>query len=374
MPTFTNRRRTSRNPSSYKRNTTRKVYRKKTFTRHSKSRAMVSSKAPSKSFKKQMNKYERRYYEKLIIPYFNYTVGKGTNYLQHIPPIALVGYNAPGVTDPVVSCIIAQTGNTLSDNNANLNAELGADCAVPIGGYALNQSVSSQSAIVGRYAKISSSKINFNVQMNPIDNENAPDDPTQYATRTGAMLPHQFRYLKVIAKRVNSVPDGSTAQATGLTADLGENLFLDETGNPRGLSQGVSITAEGGAPQDPFTWLVNKQKWIVVEEKRFTLATAIQASFRPTDPSVNPNYSAPALTSGIVKHPVQKFFSTYNPKVDRRVRWGFQLDDAPALTEPIDMNYNYHHIFLCKCKGGTGSYDSDNWTLQVNGCTSILDV
>lgn len=348
--------------------TLQRAFRKKRFAR----KRTLARKAPSKGFKSQMNKYERRYYEKIIIPYNNYTVGKGTDYLQHIPPVGIVGYNAPGVTEPVVTCIVAQTGSTLSDNNFNLNQDLGADCAVQIGGYAIDQS-SSASSIIGRYAKISSSKINFNVQMNPIDNENAPDDPDQYATRTGAMLPHQFRYLKVQAKRQNSVPSGSELQPNGLTADLGENLWLDERGNPRGLSQGVSIPAEGGAPQDPFTWMVNKQKWIVLEEKRFTLASCIQASFRPQDPATA-NYASPALTSGIDKHPVQKFFATYNPKVDRRVRWGFQIEDAPAITEPIDLNYNYHHIFLCKCKGGTGQYHSDNWTLQLNGTTSLIDV
>lgn len=337
-------------------------------------RYRAQSKQPSKGFKNQMNKYERRYYEKIIIPYKNYTAGKGTNYLQAIPPVGLVGYNIPGGTDPVVSCLVLQTGNSLTDNNTQLNQDVGGNVAWPIGGYAVDQSLNTIAGIIGRYAKISSSKINFNVQMDPVDNNNSPEDTDQFSLRTGAMLPHSFRYLKVQAKRNNSVPPGAEIQPTGLTADLGENLFLDEAGNTRGLSQGVQIPAEGGAPQDPFTWMVNKQKWTLLEEKRFTLATCVQTLFRPSESSDTSEFSASSYTTGIEKHPVQKFFSTYNPKVDRRVRWGFQLDDQVTTTEPIDMNYNFHHIFLSKVKGGSGLYNSDNWTIQVNGCTSLIDV
>ncbi len=318
-------------------------------------------KAPMK-FKYDMRKYENQFSEKIIIPYKNYTIGQQTYQLNHLDAVAIPNFGPTGNTQGIVSCVVCQSGSNLNDNNQNLNQNFGGLCTA-IGGYNIEQGVSAQK-IVGRYARITSSKNNWNIQMDPRFDSNNDTDVPPLEDTLGNMLPHQFRFIQVKAKRNWSVAPGAEIQNAGLTPDLGTNLFIDE----RGESQGI---ASRGSVQDCFTWFLNKQKWIVLCDKRFTLGNVVAQMSTAGSPPL----SGAGLSSGTEKHPPQKFFSTFAPKVNRRVRWGFSPNiTVPDITEPIDMNYVIHTVVLCKTQGGSGQYPSDmNWTLQVNGTTAIVD-
>lgn len=309
---------------------------------------------PTKAFAGKMRKYESKYYEKNIIPYKNYTIGQATYQLNQLVPVPLINFGPTGNVTGLVSCIIAQSGKNLTDNNTNFNQSVGT-VVTAIGGYDLTQG-DNASQIVGRYARITSSKLNFNVQMVPGYSVNGG---TAYVPQIGDMLPHHFRMIQV-KRKVTSVAPGAESLPSALTPSLQSSLFIDERGETVGL-------ASPGAAQDAFTWFINKQKWHVLMDKRFTLANAAAQSNDITASALTPSF-----TSGISKHPSQKFIQKYMPRHNKRVRWGFSpVAPVVGTQEPVDYNYVVHTIVLCKSQN---LYDtSRNWQLEVNGTTALVD-
>lgn len=312
---------------------------------------------PTPLFKRQMRKYENTYFEKNIIPYKNYTIGQATYQLNQLVPVPLINFGPTGNIAGLVSCVVLQSGETLTDNNTNLNQNVGTLCTA-IGGYGIAGQGSSSAEITGRYARITSSKLNFNIQMVPSYNVNGG---TAYAPTIGDMLPHQFRFIQVKRKMRNSVAPGAESLPVALTPDLATSLFIDERGIEVGLTS-------AGATQDCWTHFINKQKWQVLCDQRFTLANAAAHSN-----DINQTALTPSFVSAISRHPSQKFMSKYMPKVDKKIRWGFN-PTAPIVgpTQPVDYNYVVHTIVLCKSQN---LYDTArNWQIEVNGTTSLIDV
>lgn len=303
-----------------------------------------------------MRKYESKYNEKNIIPYKNFTIGQAPYQLNQLVPVPLINFGPTGNTTGIVSCLVIQSGETLTDNNANLNASVGS-LVTAVGGYSISGQGTQADEIVGRYARITSSKLNFNIQMIPRGNVNGG---TGFVNTLGDMCPHQFRFIQVKRKMRNSVAPGAESLPISLTPDLATTLFIDERGEEVGLTS-------AGAAQDCWTHFINKQKWQVLTDERFTLANCAAHSS-----DINQTALTPSFVSGISRHPSQKFVQKYMPKVTRKIRWGFNPGSTIVTpTQPIDYNYVVHSIFLCKSQNLFDT--SRNWQVECNGTTAIMD-
>lgn len=313
-------------------------------------------KAPA-TFSKNMAKWNSQNSEKKLIPYKNFTNGVGTDFLIEIPGEALPNV---GLTNTNTSCIVLQTGDELTDANQDLNADTGMPTCVAIGGYnfqpyaltdpATNITTINKAGATGKYVNITSSMINVNINMDPLIDSGSGNDVAD------AIMPHQFRIIQVKAKRTNSVASG-IGQSAEREPELRSNLFINEAGQDRGLKDDM-------AAQDPFTWFVNRKKWMVIKDERFTLSN--YANFFAN----NTTQSWPV--SGVTKHPSQRFKKYYLPKPKGKCMLSDFGDSRPAA--PVDYNYVVHTVILCKNAGGSGGRDSLHWNVQVNGTTAFMDI
>ena len=95
------------------------------------------------------------------------------------------------------------------------------------------------------------------------------------------------------------VANGGSSDQGSLTGAIQTNLFIDEVNQEKGLLDPMSV-------QDAFTWLINKQKFQVLKDERFTLYPNV---------AVSKNQDSTVLTSqgpnGITKS--QRFKKYYLP-------------------------------------------------------------
>lgn len=277
----------------------------------------------------------------------NYTNGVGGAYLDDLPA---AGLTTAGVVNNALSCLVLQTGSTLTNMNAEMNVDSGQDIAYALGGYALTQGVGA-GQLVGKYAKFTSTYLNINLTMDPYVSINDPEEAIDFIT------PHQFRIIQVRARRDKMVAQG--AQVT----DIGEpsiayNLFLNESGKPRGIISDM-------ATQDAFTWFVNRQMWSVIRDERFTLASPL--ALKPaTAGAANSN-----VASAVQQYKSQRFKKYWLPKPRGKVRYPFGVASGTTL-EPVDFNYITHTIILCK-NTSSGERPSNHWNVQVNGASAFID-
>ncbi|AXH76444.1 MAG: putative capsid protein [Circoviridae sp.] len=307
---------------------------------------------PTSSFARQMTKWNSQNAEKKLIPYKNYTNGVGPDFLIEIPGEALP--NA-GLTNDNTSCLVIQTGDELTDANQDLNSDTGMPTCTAIGGYNFVPYTSTTPmGATGQYVKITSSMINFNINMDPLINSGDAD------AVAAAMMPHQFRIIQVKARRTNSVASG-IGQTEEQEPELRSNLFINEAGSERGLKDDM-------AAQDPFTWFINQQKWLLLKDERFTLSNYAQFFTSNTSGS-----QVRAPISGVSKFPSQKFKKYYFPCPKGKTKLS-DLNDGSRAAAPTDFNYVTHTVILCKNMGGSGQHNSLHWNLQVNGTTAFMDI
>lgn len=205
-----------------------------------------------------------------------------------------------------------------------------------------------ENRLIGQYAKLTSTYMNINITMDPVQQGNEAD-------YINSALPHQFRLIQVKAKRNKMVNPGLAVPNTG-HPNLGTNLFRNEEGNARGINSDC-------ATQDVFTWFVNKQFWIVLKDERFTLSAPSYLSAS----SVNFQY-APNVNT----HKSSRFKKYWLPKPKDKVIFRSHTVDGVARNEIIDYDYVTHTIILCK-NTSSGERPSDHWSIQANGATAFID-
>ena len=300
---------------------------------------------PSKSFITNMRKYNNNNLEKKIIPMLNYLNGPGSQgYLQDLPA---QGLTSAGLTNNALSCLVLQTGSTLTNMNDEMNVDSGGTIAYALGGYALSQGTGA-GQLIGKYCKFTSTYLNLNITMDP-QSENSTDGALSQS------LPHQFRLIQVRARRDKMVAQGVHVNDIG-EPSIGYNLFLDEQGKPKGLIDDM-------ATQDAFTWFVNKQMWTVVREERFTLCapTVLQTTVE----------GARAFPANVQQHKSSRFKKYWLPKPKTKVRYPFGSAIGTTL-EPIDYNFITHTILISK-NTSSGERESNHWNVQVNGASAFID-
>jgi len=160
----------------------------------------------------------------------------------------------------------------------------------------------------------------------------------------------------VKAKRDNSVAAGASTDQGSASGAIRTNLWINEANEERGLLDSMSV-------QDAFTWMINKQKFIVLKDERFTLyPNAFQK--RTSEGGITTVASGP---NGLAKS--QRFKNYYLPIPKNKTKY----DTEHASIQPVDYNFVVHTIILCKSMGGSGNPDSKGWNVQTNGLTSYLD-
>ena len=301
---------------------------------------------PTASFSKQMKKYNNLNAEKKIIPMLNYNNGVPSSYLGDLPCASLA---SAGLVTGALSALVLQTGSTLTNMNAEMNTDSGQTIAYPIGGFALTQGIGAKQ-LLGKYCKFTSTYINTNITMDPFVSNSGVEDGMD------AMLPHQFRILQVRARRNKMVAQGAQINDIG-EPSIGYNLFLNESGEPRGIISDI-------ATQDVFTWFVNRQMWTVLKDERFTLAGNVLNR-------TGGDASAFAIASPVTQHKSSRFKKYWLPKSNTKVRYPFGVASGDTL-EPVDFNYITHTVILCK-NTSTGERPSYHWNLTCNGATAFID-
>lgn len=326
---------------------------KKSSTKSGK-RSKVSRKkprrTPTKSFEKNMKLYENLHVEKKFISMFNRTNGPASaGYLQDCPAVAIPNAGLTGLNEGL-SCVILQTGDTMTNSNTAMNGSLGEQLVYTMGGYKLDRGTGGVGDIIGNYINLTSSFLNININIDPVSLSNPFNDPLLQSS-----LPRQFRLIQIKTKRQNSVANGGSSDQGSLTGAIQTNLFINEVNEERGLLDDMSV-------QDAFTWLINKQKFQVLKEERFTLYPNVLAS---------KNSDSAVLTSqgpnGITKS--QRFKKYYLPVPKNKVKY----DTEHVAAQPVDFNYIVQTIILCKCMGGSGTPNSLGWNVQANGSSAFID-
>lgn len=313
----------------------------KMASRKSKSRSYK----PSKEFTRNINKYNNANCEKKIIPMKNYLNGPASKgYEQDIPCAALPD---AGLVTGALSAVVLQTGENLTDMNDEMNTDSGATVAYSMGGYKLTQGTGTNQ-IVGKYCKFTSTYLNLNITMDPLQD-------TVSADSFNAQLPHEFRIIQVRARRDKLNQNGNVTTNLG-EPSIGYNLFLNESGTPKGIIDEI-------ATQDVFTWFVNKQIWTVLKDERFTLSTPTLLA-----PSTDATRVIAPNIKGLKSNRFKKYWL---PKPTDKVRYSFTAGGT-VTQEPIDFNTATHTIILCK-NTSSGERPSNHWSVQANGASAFID-
>jgi hypothetical protein len=275
----------------------------------------------------------------------NYLNGPASHgYEQDLP---CAGLTSAGLETAALSCLVLQTGKELTDMNGEMNVDSGQTIAYAMGGYDSTQGTGTNQ-IVGKYCKFTSTYLNLNITMDPVDYNN------EISNTLANLSPHQFRIIQVKAKRGNMPQKGNFPTNIG-EPSIGYNLFLTENGTPKGIIDEI-------ATQDAFTWFVNKQFWTVLKDERFTLSPTLIS--RTTDNPI-------AFSNGTTKHPNSRFKKYWLPKPRNKVRYVFGTAGV-SVFQPVDYNFVTHTIILCKNKS-SGEFASNHWSVQTHGASQFID-
>lgn len=272
-------------------------------------------------------------------------VGPDGTFLDQIPAIGLNTIGS-GTADEVTGLVL-QTGKYLTTDSTSLNGAAG-DLCTAVGGYDIQQGAENNE-LVGKFGKITSTLQNIYIQMNATTNPGGTA-----SARLSAAMPHQFRMIQVKARRDNSIAPTVGPDSNALTPRLTDNLFLSLAGEESGLTN-------DWASLELFDAIVNKSKWTVLKDTKFTLAA-------------NTVYgAAAAYPTSVKQYPNMKKFKCYLPKPKGKTRWSFQVGTSVTYPQPVDYNYIVHTIILCRVMGTPAGFTSDNWCVQTNGHTVLID-
>ena len=174
---------------------------------------------------------------------------------------------------------------------------------------------------------------------------------TTTATRLESAMPHDFRFIQVKVKRQNSIAPTSGPDENAATGNIANNLFLNTSGKEIGLTDDMGSL-------EPFSFLINKSKFQVLKDYKFTLCA-------------NTVYgAAAAYPSSVKQYPSSKHLKCYLPKPRGRTKWSFRDGVSVAYPQPVDFNYITQTLILCRVRGSIAGYTSDNWSVQTNGTTA----
>lgn len=254
--------------------------------------------------------------------------------------------NVFSATNGLVSIIGLQTGEYLNSSSQQFDTNLASSGQPPamyaLGGYSMERGDTS-TTIDGNEVYFNSGKLN--IQINTV---NAMSNAGQVNDAVGPM---KFRVIHVKAKK----------DAAGTTPSISGQLFRDMVNDNAGLMSDMT------GRQLFHDYAINRQRWTVVNDKRFTLSQPVQ-----------PAYAGTSANQPVRNHsyPSQKNFTLYFDKPKKKLRMSEGDNLINNNREP--NNYDFiHSIFVLCMREQINSADFSNtakcWTLTTQGQTTYRE-
>lgn len=240
-----------------------------------------------------------------------------------------------------VSTIVGfQTGNYLNVVSTQLDTNLVAagqpPCMNALGGYGMERGDTS-TTIDGNEVYFNAGKIN--IQINAVV---ALNNAGQVNDAVGPLC---FRVIHVKAKK----------DAAGTTPSVSGQLFRNMTNDNAGFMSDMTQR------QLFHDYGFNRQRFTVVNDKKFKLAQPVQPAYAGTSAN-QPVRNYP--------HPSQKNLTLYLDKPKKKLRMGEVDNGANNYFEPT--NYDFvHYVYVICCREQINSADFSNtakcWTITTQG-------
>lgn len=281
------------------------------------------------------------------INYDNYDPALQTDFQQ---PITVGQTTLPNVyasvnnTATIVGFQMGQYANTASSQlDAALTAAGTVPCMNQLGGIGMENGTD-QTNIVGDYALLHSSKVNFHIQTSPAGGnaDNVQD----------AVSPMIFRVIHVSCKQ----------DQAGITPSLSADLFRDLQNENAGLMSDMTLN------QLMYDYNLNKERFHVHKDFKFKLS-------EPTEPDYAGTTANQSQRN--LPHPTQKNFSLWMPKPKKKLRFSDTDNGLTNAYEWLNADFvSYVFIICCREQNTGGSYSSTlkRWTCATQGQTKYRDV
>lgn len=329
----------------------RSAYVKGTRTNKRRPKSAPAKKGLNKVEKKQVkdiiaNKKEFKYSPKWI-NYDNYDPALQTDFQQ---PITVGQTTLPNVyssannTATIVGFQVGQYANTASSQlDAALTAAGTNPCMNQLGGIGMENGID-QTNIIGDYALLHSSKVNFQINTSP-QGGNADN----VAETVSPMI---FRVIHVSCKQ----------DQAGITPSLSSDLFRDMTNENQGLMSDMTLK------QLMTDYTLNRERFHVHKDFKFRLSEPVE-----------PDYAGTTANQNVLNlpYPTQKNFTLWMPKPKKKLRFSDRDNGLTNAYEWLNADFvSYVFIICCREQNTGGNYSSTlkRWTCSTQGCTKYRDV
>lgn len=255
----------------------------------------------------------------------------------------------PNVNSPsngIVSIIGLQTGEYLNSSSLQLDANLTSagqtPCMYNLGGFSMPRGDTS-TTIDGNEVYFNSGKVTL--QINTVNAEANADQVND------AVGPMDFRVIHVKAKK----------DAAGTTPSISGQLMRNMVNDNAGL---MSDMTQRELFHD---FSINRQRWTVVNDKRFTLAQPVQ-----------PNYAGTSANQPVRNrsYPSQHRCTLYFDKPKKKLRMSEADNGTNNNQEPNNYDYIHSIFVLCTRQQINSSQFSNTakcWTLTTKGQTTYRE-
>lgn len=314
-------------------------------------RSAPASRGLNKVEKKQVKEIISRKKEFKYSPkWINYDYYDPTLYTDFQRPITLGQtilpnvYSAGNGTATITGFQVGQYANTASSQlDAALVAAGQPACMNQLGGIGMENGID-QTNIIGDYALLHSSKVNFQINTSPAGGnaDNVKD----------SVSPMIFRVIHVSTKQ----------DQAGITPSLSGDLFRDMTNENQGLMSFMTLK------QLMTDFSLNRERFHIHKDFKFKLSEPVE-----------PDYAGTSANQNVLNlpYPTQKNFSLWMPKPKKKLRFS---DTDNGLTNAFEWTnadfVSYVFILCCREQNTSGNYSNTakRWTCSTQGQTKYRDV
>lgn len=306
-----------------------------------------------------LNKVEKRQVKDIIaekkefkyspkwINYDNYDPALQTDFQQPITVGATVlpnVYSSANNTVTIVGFQMGQYANTASSQLDSALVSAGQPaCMNQLGGIGMENGID-QTNIIGDYALLHSSKVNFQINTSPAGGnaDNVQD----------AVSPMIFRVIHVSCKQ----------DQAGITPSLSGDLFRDMTNENKGLMSDMTLK------QLMTDYSLNRERFHIHKDFKFKLS-------EPTEPDYAGTTANQSQRN--ISYPTQKNFTLWMPKPKKKLRFADRDNGLTNAYEWLNADFvSYVFILCCREQNTGGQYSSTfkRWTCSTQGQTKYRDV
>lgn len=286
-------------------------------------------------------------YSPKFINYDNYNPLLITDFQQPITVGQTVLPNVYSATNNTVTITGFQMGQYANTASSQLDAALVAAgqpaCMNQLGGIGMENGID-QTNIIGDYALLHSSMVNFQINTSPAGGnaDNVQD----------AVSPMIFRVIHVSCKQ----------DQAGITPSLSGDLFRDMTNENQGLMSDMTLK------QLMTDFTLNRERFHVHKDFKFKLS-------EPTEPDYAGTTANQSQRN--LPYPTQKNFTLWMPKPKKKLRFSDTDNGLTNAYEWLNADFvSYVFILCCREQNTSGQYSSTlkRWTCSTQGKTRYRDV